>query len=71
MDLLDDDMDDAPEPGSNAHEFTVSELSGAVKRSIEDQFGASLGLEEEFALDAGATVQQLVDAVAARLQDGR
>lgn len=39
MDLLDDDMDDAPEPGSNAHEFTVSELSGAVKRSIEDQFG--------------------------------
>ncbi len=32
-------MDDAPEPGSNAHEFTVSELSGAVKRSIEDQFG--------------------------------
>lgn len=33
MDLLED------EPGSNAHEFTVSELSGAVKRSIEDQFG--------------------------------
>ena len=26
-------------PGSNAHEFTVSELSGAVKRSLEDQFG--------------------------------
>jgi exodeoxyribonuclease VII large subunit len=24
---------------SNAHEFTVSELSGALKRSIEDQFG--------------------------------
>ncbi|TJZ92865.1 exodeoxyribonuclease VII large subunit [Paracoccus gahaiensis] len=39
MDLLDDDIEDAPEPGSNAHEFTVSELSGAVKRSIEDQFG--------------------------------
>lgn len=38
MDLL-DDMDDGPEAGSNAHEFTVSELSGAVKRSIEDQFG--------------------------------
>ncbi|MEE2862073.1 MAG: exodeoxyribonuclease VII large subunit [Pseudomonadota bacterium] len=35
MDLLEDD----PQPGSNAHEFTVSELSGAVKRSIEDQFG--------------------------------
>ncbi|MBK4217765.1 exodeoxyribonuclease VII large subunit [Paracoccus caeni] len=33
MDLLED------EPGSNAHEFTVSELSGAVKRSLEDQFG--------------------------------
>ena len=25
--------------GSNAHEFTVSELSGALKRSVEDQFG--------------------------------
>ncbi|MGP9803876.1 exodeoxyribonuclease VII large subunit [Paracoccus sp. NSM] len=35
MDLLEDE----PAPGSNAHEFTVSELSGAVKRSIEDQFG--------------------------------
>ncbi|RJE81630.1 exodeoxyribonuclease VII large subunit [Paracoccus sp. JM45] len=35
MDLIDDD----PQPGSNAHEFTVSQLSGAVKRSIEDQFG--------------------------------
>lgn len=33
MDLLDD------EAGSNGHEFTVSELSGAVKRSLEDQFG--------------------------------
>lgn len=33
MDLLED------EAGSNAHEFTVSEISGAVKRSIEDQFG--------------------------------
>ncbi|MGR3746822.1 exodeoxyribonuclease VII large subunit [Paracoccus sp. (in: a-proteobacteria)] len=33
MDLLED------APGSNAHEFTVSELSGAVKRSIEDGFG--------------------------------
>ncbi|WP_282601801.1 exodeoxyribonuclease VII large subunit [Paracoccus sp. PARArs4] len=36
MDLFEDDDD---KPGSNAHEFTVSELSGAVKRSIEDQFG--------------------------------
>lgn len=33
MDLIDDT------PGNNAHEFTVSELSGAVKRNIEDQFG--------------------------------
>lgn len=33
MELLDDAA------GSNAHEFTVSELSGAVKRSIEDRFG--------------------------------
>lgn len=32
MDLIDD-------AGSNAHEFTVSEISGAVKRSIEDSFG--------------------------------
>lgn len=36
MDLLDDDT---PATGSNAHEFTVSEISGAVKRVIEDQFG--------------------------------
>lgn len=33
MDLLEDAA------GNNAHEFTVSELSGAVKRSLEDQFG--------------------------------
>lgn len=33
MDLLEDS------PGDNAHEFTVSELSGAVKRDIEDRFG--------------------------------
>ncbi len=36
MDLLDDD---GPQSGSNAHDFTVSEISGAVKRVIEDQFG--------------------------------
>lgn len=35
MDMIDDDG----VPGDNAHEFTVSEISGAVKRSIEDQFG--------------------------------
>ena len=34
MDLLDD-----PAPGENAHEFTVSEISGAVKRVIEGEFG--------------------------------
>lgn len=31
--------DDSPaQPGSNAHEFTVSEISGAVKRVIEGEF---------------------------------
>ncbi|MDM7458192.1 MAG: exodeoxyribonuclease VII large subunit, partial [Paracoccus sp. (in: a-proteobacteria)] len=35
MDLLDEE----PAPGSNAHEYTVSELSGALKRTIEDQLG--------------------------------
>ncbi|WOI57581.1 exodeoxyribonuclease VII large subunit [Palleronia sp. LCG004] len=34
MDLLDD-----PDPGENAHEYTVSEISGAVKRVLEDGFG--------------------------------
>ncbi|PIE10242.1 MAG: exodeoxyribonuclease VII large subunit [Rhodobacterales bacterium] len=34
MDLIDD-----PRPGENAHEFTVSEISGAVKRVIEGEFG--------------------------------
>ncbi len=34
MDLIDD-----PVPGENAHEFTVSEISGAVKRMIEGEFG--------------------------------
>lgn len=32
MDLIDDD-------GGNAHEYTVSELSGAVKRVVEGEFG--------------------------------
>lgn len=34
MDLIDDN-----EPGTNAHDFTVSEISGAVKRVIEGEFG--------------------------------
>jgi exodeoxyribonuclease VII large subunit len=34
MDLLDD-----PTPGQNTHEYTVSEISGAVKRTLEDEFG--------------------------------
>ncbi|WP_376874164.1 exodeoxyribonuclease VII large subunit [Albirhodobacter sp. R86504] len=38
MDLLDDETPEGA-PKSNAHEFTVSEISGAVKRVIEDQFG--------------------------------
>ncbi|MCV2446398.1 exodeoxyribonuclease VII large subunit [Paracoccus sp. DMF] len=33
MDLIDDAA------ASNAHEFTVSEISGAIKRTLEDQFG--------------------------------
>ena len=33
MDLLDDTT------GSNAHDYTVSEISGAVKRVIEGEFG--------------------------------
>jgi exodeoxyribonuclease VII large subunit len=35
MDLL----DDSPTPSGNKPEFTVSELSGAVKRVIEGEFG--------------------------------
>ncbi|WP_417461584.1 exodeoxyribonuclease VII large subunit [Kordiimonas sp.] len=31
--------DEEAPSGSNAHEFTVSELSGALKRSVEDRFG--------------------------------
>ncbi len=34
MDLIDDDA-----PGRNTPEYTVSEISGAVKRTLEDQFG--------------------------------
>lgn len=34
MDLFEDDK-----PGENAHDFTVSELSGAIKRVIEGEFG--------------------------------
>ncbi|MFV0358835.1 exodeoxyribonuclease VII large subunit [Tropicimonas sp.] len=37
-DLLDDDSD-LPGPGSNAPEYTVSEISGAVKKTLEDAFG--------------------------------
>ncbi|RYI18783.1 MAG: exodeoxyribonuclease VII large subunit, partial [Acetobacteraceae bacterium] len=35
MDLIDDD----PRPTGNQPEYTVSELSGAVKRVIEGEFG--------------------------------
>lgn len=37
MELFEDTPD--PASGSNAHEFTVSEISGAVKRVIEGEFG--------------------------------
>ncbi len=33
------DLIDDPAPGENAHEYTVSEISGAVKRVIEGEFG--------------------------------
>ncbi|SDE45977.1 exodeoxyribonuclease VII large subunit [Limimaricola pyoseonensis] len=36
MDLFEDDT---PGTGANAHEFTVSEISGAVKKTIESEFG--------------------------------
>ena len=40
MDLIDDDTPpDGGPSGGNAHEFTVSEISGAVKRVIEGEFG--------------------------------
>ncbi|RVT87060.1 exodeoxyribonuclease VII large subunit [Rhodobacteraceae bacterium CCMM004] len=34
MDLIDD-----PRPGENAHDYTVSEISGAVKKVLEGEFG--------------------------------
>ncbi|RYH09111.1 exodeoxyribonuclease VII large subunit [Tropicimonas sp. IMCC6043] len=37
-DLIDDESD-GPGPGSNAPEFTVSEISGAVKKTLEGAFG--------------------------------
>lgn len=39
MDLFEDEAPGPGGAGGNAHEFTVSELSGAVKKSIEQQFG--------------------------------
>lgn len=33
------DLIDDPAPGQNAPEFTVTEISGAVKKMVEDQFG--------------------------------
>lgn len=36
-DLFEDDA--AGEPGGNAHEYTVSEISGAVRRVVEGEFG--------------------------------
>jgi len=37
--LFEDDEDDAPPARSNQTELTVSELSAAVKRTVEDRFG--------------------------------
>ena len=33
------DTDDAPPARTNAPEFTVSEISGAIKRTLEGEFG--------------------------------
>ena len=39
MDLIDDSDGTGPAPQGNQPEYTVSELSGAVKRVIEGEFG--------------------------------
>ena len=36
---MNDLLDEEGEIGGNAHEYTVSEISGAVKRTLEDAFG--------------------------------
>ncbi|MDP4992864.1 MAG: exodeoxyribonuclease VII large subunit, partial [Marivita lacus] len=33
------DLIDDPRPGQNLPEYSVSEVSGAVKKTLEDQFG--------------------------------
>ena len=33
------DLIDDPRPGENAHDFTVSEISGAIRRVVEGEFG--------------------------------
>ena len=38
MDLFDDGPDDAP-AGGNSPEYTIAELSGAIKKIIEGEFG--------------------------------
>lgn len=37
--MSDFDLIDDPQPGQNAPEFTVAELSGAIKRTLEGEFG--------------------------------
>ncbi|MEM1077647.1 MAG: exodeoxyribonuclease VII large subunit [Pseudomonadota bacterium] len=37
--MSDFDLIDDPQPGQNAPEFTVTELSGAIKRTLEGEFG--------------------------------
>ena len=36
---MNDQSRESPAPGSNAAEYTVSEISGALKRTVEDAFG--------------------------------
>ncbi|MBS1303009.1 exodeoxyribonuclease VII large subunit [Loktanella sp. SALINAS62] len=39
MDLFEDDTDDTSGPGDNTPAFSVSDLSGAIKKTIEGEFG--------------------------------
>ena len=62
------DLIDDPVPGQNLPEYSVSEISGAVKRTLEDEFGR---------IRVRGEVGRVVDALRlaspwpARVADGR
>lgn len=58
---------DATEDSTFAALDVESLTFAEILMDIEDRLGAALGLEEEFALDGGATVVSLIDAVTTRL----